>query len=69
MEVSETLIVTEAVVIGVTVITMGAELAGEPVTQPAFEVITQTMVSLFIRLALLNKELSMPALTPLIFHW
>jgi len=60
---------TEATGMVPTVIVIWLEVAGEPVTQPALEVITQVILSLLARVVLLKVELVSPGITtPFFFH-
>jgi hypothetical protein len=45
------------------------DVAGEPVTQAAFEVITQVTASVLASVAEVKVALFVPAFTPFTFHW
>ena len=59
---------TLAVAVGVTTIVIELEVAGLPVAQPEFDVITQVTVFPLARVVLVNVELLVPAFVPLTFH-
>jgi hypothetical protein len=69
MVVADEVILTLAVTVGVTTIVIALEVAGLPVTQLAFEVITQVTTSLFARLMDVKVLLFVPEFVPLTFHW
>ncbi len=60
---------TLAAKFGLTVMVILFELAGEPVAQVAFEVITALTTSLFAKLLLVYVLLLVPTLLPFNFHW
>jgi hypothetical protein len=63
-------ILTLKTVDGFTIMAMGLEVDGEPVTQPRLEVITQVIISPFARFDDEYAELVAPVMTtPLFFHW
>ncbi len=59
---------TLAAKFGLTVMVMLFELAGDPVAQVAFEVITALTTSLFAKLLLVYVLLLVPTLLPFNFH-
>jgi hypothetical protein len=73
--VPEQIVVAEAAILtltgrlGFTVMVTVLEVAGLPVAQVAFEVITQVTVLPFARAVLVYVELLVPTLEPLSFHW
>ena len=59
---------TEGVTIGLTVIAIPPEVAVDELTQIAFDVITQVMISPFDNEDVVNVILFVPALEPFIIH-
>ena len=59
---------TLAVTFGFTVMVMELEVAGEPVTQGALDVITQVTASPLFKADVVNVVLFEPIFTPFIFH-
>jgi hypothetical protein len=68
MVVADADILTLAARIGFTTIVTVFEVAGLPVAQVAFEVITQVMVFPFARVLFVYVVLLVPTLVPLSFH-
>ena len=66
--VEEAVMLTLAVTVGVTTIVIELEVAGLPVAQPEFDVITQVTTSLFASVADVKVEELVPAFVPFIFH-
>jgi hypothetical protein len=63
------LMVTDEGTVVVTLIPILLEMAGDPETQLAFEVITQVIVSPLFRAELENELPPVPTLVPFTFHW
>ena len=68
MLVAEEAMLTLAVTVGVTTIVIALEVAGLPVTQFAFEVITQVTTSLFAGVVDVKVLLFVPVFVPFTFH-
>jgi hypothetical protein len=68
MVVADAPILTLAGKLGFTVIVTGLLVAGLPVVQVAFEVITTVTTSLLVRVLVVNLALLLPAFTPFTFH-
>ena len=68
MVVADEATLTLAVTVGVITIVIALEVAGLPVTQLAFDVITQVTISLFASVALVYVEALVPTFVPFTFH-
>ena len=66
--VEDAVMLTLAVTVGVTTIVIELEVAGLPVAQPEFDVITQLTTSLLFSVADVKIEEFVPAFVPLTFH-
>ena len=66
--VAEAPILTLAGKLGFTVIVTALLVAGLPVAQVAFEVITTVTTSLLVRVLVVNVALLLPAFAPFTFH-
>ena len=67
--VADEAILTLAATLGLTTIVIAFDVAGFPVTQLAFDVITQVTTSLFASVVDVKALLFVPTFVPLIFHW
>ena len=69
MVVADEATLTLAVTVGVITIVIALEVAGLPVTQLAFEVITHVTVFPFESVVLVYVEELVPTFVPFTFHW